>query len=133
MFKVKYLPSLSWFGIDRCNSDIFLDAIASLHFIMSVSHSLTITLSKYNKEDLHNLHGHFKKLLTLLTFRNYKHYLPQLLIGLLTSAAHWPNYLSWSLAYWPQQTNYSTLQFQSHLLIILILFRNWVTIKVSRL
>ena len=30
----------------------------------------------------------------LHTFRNYNHYLPQLLIGLLTSAAHWPNYLS---------------------------------------
>ena len=38
---------------------IFLDAIASLHLIMSVSHSVSqVTLSKYNKEDLFNLHGH---------------------------------------------------------------------------
>jgi len=61
----------------------FLDAIASLHLIMSVtqsvSHSLTITLSKYNKKDLYNLHG-------------------QLLISLLTLAVHWPNDLSFSLA-----------------------------------
>ena len=73
----------------RCDSISTFD-----HVSHSVSHSVTITLSKYNKEDLHNLHGHFKKLLTLLTFRNYKHYLPQLLIGQITSADHWPTDLS---------------------------------------
>ena len=44
--------------------EAFLDAIASLHLIMSVSQSVSqsvshITLSKYNKEDLYKLHGHF--------------------------------------------------------------------------
>ena len=58
----------------------YSDAIAAKHLIMSLTHSLSVTLSKFNKADLYNLHG------------------------LMTSAAHWPFDLSCSLAYFLNKT-----------------------------
>ena len=56
---VDFINGCSISMIIYCNKTIksdFLDAIASLHLIMSVSHTHFI---KYNKEDLYNLLGYF--------------------------------------------------------------------------